>query len=480
MRSSVAPLEGNKVKLSVEVDEAEFDKALDAAFRKIAREVRIPGFRPGKAPRRLLEARLGAGAGREQALRDAIPSYLAEAVREHDVDVIATPQVDITAGEEEGPITFDATVEVRPTVTVPGYGGLRVEVPSPYADDDEVEQRVQAQLRPHGELNDVDRPAATGDYVTLDLAAERDGEAVAGLNTEDWLYEVGRGWVTPTLDERLVGATPGDTFEFAGVPSGTEDDADFTVSVKKVQELVLPDLTDEWVQENLDDVESADEWRAQQRAQLDAMHLAQARQQVVDRTALALAELVDQDVPEVMVNAEVNERARTMIGRLQQQGITLEQWLGATGQDPKAFTESLRAEASNAVKVDLALRAVAEAELLEPTDEDIEAEYARIARQVNEKPARVRQAYERNDAVGGLRAELRKRSAMDWLLANVEVVDPDGKSLDRGMLMAAGQDHEHDHDGDVHEGHDHEGHDHSHDHEGHDHAGEPINEETHA
>ncbi len=480
MKSSVAPLEGNKVKLSVEVDEAEFDKALDAAFRKIAREVRIPGFRPGRAPRRLLEARLGAGAGREQALRDAIPGYLAEAVREHDVDVIATPQVDITAGEEDGPITFDATVEVRPTVTVPGYGGLRVEVPSPYADDDEVEQRIQAQLRPHGELADVDRPAATGDYVTLDLAAERDGEPVAGLNTEDWLYEIGREWVTPTLDERLSGATVGDSFEFSAAPSGTEDEADFTVTVKKVQELVLPELTDDWVQENLDDVESADEWRAQQRAQLDAMHLVQARQQLVDRTALALAELVDQDVPEVMVNQEVTERARTMIGRLQQQGITLEQWLGATGQDPQAFTDSLRSEATNAVKVDLALRAVAEAELLEPIDEDIEAEYARIARQVNEKPARVRQAYERNDAVGGLRAELRKRAAMDWLLANVEVVDPDGKSIDGGMLIVAGHDHEHDHQGDEHEGHDHEGHDHSHDREGHDHAGEPINEETHA
>ena len=480
MKSSVAPLEGNKVKLSVEVDEAEFDKALDAAFRKIAREVRIPGFRPGKAPRRLLEARLGASAAREQALRDAIPSYLAEAVREHDVDVIATPQVDITAGEEEGPIIFDATVEVRPTVTVPGYGGLRVEVPSPYADDDEVEQRVQAQLRPHGELADRDGPVDTGDYVTLDLTAERDGEAVAGLNTEDWLYEVGRGWVTPTLDERLIGATPGDTFEFTAAPSGTEEDADFTVTVKKVQALVLPELTDEWVQENLDDVETAEEWRAQQRAQLDAMHLAQARQSLVDRTALALAGLVDQDVPEVMVNAEVNERARTMIGRLQQQGISLEQWLGATGQEPQGFTETLRGEATSAVKVDLALRAVAEAELLEPTDEDIEAEYARIARQVNEKPARVRQAYERNDAVGGLRAELRKRAAMDWLLANVEVVDPDGKPVDRGMLISAGHDHSHDADGHEHQGHDHEGHDHSHDHEGHDHAGEPINEETHA
>ena len=111
MKSSVAPLEGNKVKLSVEVDEAEFDRDIDAAFRVIAKEVRLPGFRPGKAPRRILEARIGLAPAREQALRDGIPQYLAKAVREHDVDIIATPEVDITAGQDDGPVAFDATVE---------------------------------------------------------------------------------------------------------------------------------------------------------------------------------------------------------------------------------------------------------------------------------------------------------------------------------------------------------------------------------
>ena len=196
MKSSVSPLEGNKVKLSVEVDEAEFDKALDAAFRKIAREVRIPGFRPGKAPRRLLEARIGTAPAREQALRDAIPEYLAEAVREHDVDMIATPEVDITAGEDDGPVS------VRRHRRGPAHGhrarlrracGSRC--PRSRPPTRRSTSAIQAQLRPHGELADVDRPAAGGDYVTLDLAASRDGEPVAGLNAEDWLYEVGRGWV---------------------------------------------------------------------------------------------------------------------------------------------------------------------------------------------------------------------------------------------------------------------------------------------
>ena len=161
MKSTLETLEGNKVKLSVNVDEAEFDKDIDQAFRKIAREVRLPGFRAGKAPRRVLEARIGLAPAREQALRDSIPQYLAKAVREHDVDLIATPEVEITSGAEEGPVEFDATCEVRPEITVPGYDGLRVELPAPVATDAEVDEAVQAQLRRHGELPTSSRPAAT-------------------------------------------------------------------------------------------------------------------------------------------------------------------------------------------------------------------------------------------------------------------------------------------------------------------------------
>src|SRR5215207_2307255 len=130
MKSSVEPLEGNKVKLYVEVDESEFDRDIDQAFKAIAREVKLPGFRNGKAPRRVLEARIGLGPAREQALRDSIPQYLAKAVREHDVDLIASPEVEITGGAEEGPIEFDATCEVRPEITVPGYETLQVVLPA--------------------------------------------------------------------------------------------------------------------------------------------------------------------------------------------------------------------------------------------------------------------------------------------------------------------------------------------------------------
>jgi trigger factor len=210
MRSTVEPLEGNKVKLSIEVDESEFDKAIDSAFRKIAREVRIPGFRPGKAPRRILEARLGGGVGREQALRDALPEYYVDAVKEHDVDVIAAPDIEITAGQDDGPVTFDAVVEVRPRIDVPGYGGLRVELPRPDASDEEIDGQVDRLRDQFAELEEVDRPATAGDVVTISLHGEEEGEPVPGLQADDYAYRVGAGTIAAELDTELDGASVGD------------------------------------------------------------------------------------------------------------------------------------------------------------------------------------------------------------------------------------------------------------------------------
>ncbi|NIR34808.1 MAG: trigger factor, partial [Actinobacteria bacterium] len=164
IESSLELLDDGKVKLTVEVDESEFDAAVDAAFRRIAKEVRMPGFRPGKAPRKLLEAQFGHQIGREEALREALPDYYARAVVHHDVDVIASPEIEITAGQEEGRVAFDAVVEVRPTVEVAGYNGLRVEIPRPTASDDEIDEQLERMRTQFAEFEPVERPAADGDH----------------------------------------------------------------------------------------------------------------------------------------------------------------------------------------------------------------------------------------------------------------------------------------------------------------------------
>ena len=452
------------VKLSLTVDEAEFDRNIDQAFRKIANEVRLPGFRAGKVPRKVLEARIGLAPAREQALRDAIPEYLARAVREHDIDLIATPEVEITAGEEDGPVSFDATCEVRPEITVPGYGGLRVELPAPQATDEDIDQALKAELRRHGSLIDVDRAAEAGDHVTLDLAGTRDGEPVIGLTTEDWLYEIGQGWVAPEFDAELIGSVTGAELAFTATPNGTSEPADFAVTVKNVQEMVLPELTDEWVDENIGEFDTVEGYKASIGDRIDEQKLGQARNVFVERVTSALAELVEIDAPEAMVNGDLQARVQNTVQQFQAQGISIDQWLQATGQDSASFVEALRVQSTKAVKVDLALRAVATAEGLEVSDDDREREYERIAMQVRQKPAQVRKAYEANDAVADLTAQILKTKALDWLLHHAEVVDPDGQPIDRELVIG------HTHDDHDHDDHDHDDHDHDHDdHEGHDH-----------
>ena len=435
VKSTIESLEGNKVKLVVEIDEVEFDRNIDDAFRKIAKQVRIPGFRQGKAPRKLLEAQIGLDAARAQALQDSIPEYLAQAVRTHHVDLIATPDVKVTQGEESGPIAFDATCEVRPEITVPGYDGLRVELPSMTVADGEVEDAVNSERKRHGKLTDVDRPIAKGDNVSLDLTGTRDGAPVPGLNVEDWMYEVGKAWVSPSFDDKLIGAKIGDRIEYTEAPNGTSDDALITIVVKKVQELVLDDLTDDWVSSNVAEFDTVEAWKTSIRERLGEIKLSQARSVFVERTTSALAQLVEVEAPEVMVSNDLQARVRNMVEQFQAQGISLDQWLSVTGQSTQGFVDAMREESVKAVKIDLALRAVAAARGIEASEDDLAAELDRIAMQLGRKVAQVRKAYEQNDAMDDLAAQIRKSKAVDWLLRNSSLVDADGNSVDAKVLF---------------------------------------------
>ena len=435
VKTIIETLEGNKVKVSVEIDEVEFDRNIDQAFRKIAQEVRIPGFRQGKAPRQLLEAQIGTGAARSQAIQDAVPEYLSQAVRENKIDLIATPSIEVTKGEVEGVVGFDATCEVRPVITVGGYKGLRVELPSIEVKDSEVDDAIRSEQSRHGKLEDVDRAIAKGDHVSLDLSGVREGAPVPGLNVEDWAYEVGKAWVSPSFDDKLIGKKVGDKVEYTEAPNGTTQDAEMTVVVKKVQEMVLEELNDEWVSSHVAEFDTVDAWKSTLRKRLEDMKLNQARGVFVDRTTTALAELVEVDSPEAMINSDLQSRVRGTVEQFQAQGIALEQWLSATGQSTEAFIESLRGESVKAVKIDLALRAVALAEAFESDADDLEAELSRIATQAGRKLAQVRKLYEQNDAIAELEAQIRKSKAVDWLLRNSTLVDADGNSISADILF---------------------------------------------
>lgn len=432
MRTAVEPLEGNKVKLSVEVEESEMDSAVDAAIRRIARDVRIPGFRPGKAPRRLLEAKLGPDAVRQEALRDALPDFYARAVRESAIDVIAPPEIDITEGESSGSLAFDAVVEVRPKISVPGYQGLRVTVVDPRITDEEIERQIDRMRAQFGELKAVERPVAEGDFVTIDISGTRDGEPAPGLTAEDYLYEVGTGSVVADLDQNLVGAEAGAELTFTS-DVGSEDPVDFTIRLKEVKERILPEVDDEWASE-ASEFETVEDLRADIAKRLQNMKRVQAAMSIRDETVRALVELVDEDPPAPLVSSEMEHRLRDLVHRLEHQGISFAQYLEATGQDQDQVIEGLRSAATESVKADLALRAVADAENIEATDEDVENEVEQLAAQMEQSPTELMLQLERADQVPAVRSDIRKSKALGWLVEHVEVVDPEGNPIDRADL----------------------------------------------
>jgi len=436
MKATVETLEGNKVKVSVEVEEAEFESEVDAAFRRIAKEVRIPGFRPGKAPRKVLEAQFGSGFAREEALRHALPEYYSQAVRDNEVDVIAPPEIDITAGEAEGDVSFDAVVEIRPSIDISGHGELTVTITSPVVSDEEVDEQIERLRQSFAELEVVDRPAKDGDNVTIDIAGWEDDEPVSGLTADDYLYEVGAGAVVAEIDDQLRGAKVGDILEFDAEHPDPDSDATLRlrILVKEIKEKVLPEVDDEWANE-ASEFETVEELREDLRKRASTTRIVMAQMGLRNGAAQAAGELVAEEaVPEPMIAAEMEHRLQDMLLRLQAQGMDFEGYLAATGQEQTAVVEELREAAVLASRADLALRGVAEAEGLEVTDEDVEEELAKLAERVDQTPEEVRAALEEGGQLPAVRSDLRKRKALDWLVANVQVVDEEGNPIDRADL----------------------------------------------
>ncbi len=436
VKSSVESLEGNKVKVIVEVTEEEFDRDLDIAFKRLAREVKLPGFRPGKAPRKVIEARIGSEYARSEAFREGLPSYYAEAVKELDVDVIAPPSIDITEGEETGPITFEAEVEVRPELEITGYESLEVEIPSPVLSESDLDEAVDRLRAGYGELVAVDRAAANGDRVKVDIAAVHEGEPVAGLTADDYTYEIGMEAVVPELDAQLTGSKAGDTLEFeAEHPAEEEEEKlQFTVTVKEVLEMELPEATDEWAVQNTE-FETMEELREDYRTRLGTSRINQANAARGSRVAEAIAALVDgDDLPDAMVEHEMERRAQDLSLRLQAQGIDFEQYLQFSGQPREAVIGELQATADTAARLDLALRSIAVAENIEASDEELEVELERVSTEIGRTVEDVRAQFESVGQLSEVRWDLRKAKALDWVSERTKVVDPDGNEVSEESL----------------------------------------------
>jgi len=433
MRSTAEVLEGNKVKLTVEVDEDELQKAIQDTFRRLQREVAVPGFRPGKVPRRLIEVRLGGKAIREEVIRTALPDYYAQAVEEAALDTIAPPEIDITSGEEEGPLAFDAVVEVRPRVSIPGYEGLIVTVPSPEAAESEVDDQINRMREQFAELSEVERPAHAGDVATVDVQAMRDGEPVEDLSTFDFVYEIGTGMLAEGADEALQGAKAGDILEIdaAEAPGGA---AKLKILVKQVREKVLPEADDTWASD-ASEFDTLEDLRGDLRKRMTALKTLQARLALREQAVEALAALVQDDMPNTLVSEATERLLGSFVRRLDERKVTLDQYLEATGQEPDQLVAELKTQAESQVKADLALRALADAEQLEVSDDEMAAEIARLAAETNRSPREVARQIAEGAGLERLRSDIRYSKSVTWLVEHVEVVDEQGNPMDRALLL---------------------------------------------
>jgi trigger factor len=434
MRAAAEPLEGNMIRLTVEVDETEVDRAIDGAVKTIAGQARVPGFRPGKVPRRVLEARMGgAKALRSEALREALPNFYAQAVSDTDAEPIAAPQISITSGEEEGPVAFEALVEIRPEVSIPGYAGLVVTIPSPRVTDDDIDEQIRILRENNAELNDVERPAADTDSVTIDVhATDESGAEVIAV--DDYVYEVGRGTINAEFDEQLRGASVGDVLEFSA-PIRGEETGDYEVVLKSVREKILPDATDQWASDN-SEFQTIDALRDDLRERIKQLKLYEITATRREKVLEAVAELVDDDdVPPALVNEDVQNRLHELAHRLEEQGVTYDQFVEASGRTSDELMEQLKGEAKQRAKVDLALRAVAEAESLEVSSEEFDRGLQTMAERMNVDVDELRGRLERNGRITEVRSEQRKAIALDWLIDHVALVDEEGEPIDPEDLV---------------------------------------------
>jgi trigger factor len=368
-------------------------------------------------------------------LREGLPEYYSRAVVEHEVDVIAAPEIEVTAGHEAGPVVFDAVVEVRPKIELTGYQNLRVEVPSPTVTDEEVDAQVDRLRRQFGELQAVDRAAVDGDHVTIDIAGSIAGEPVEALGVDDYLYEVGSAAVVAELDEHLRGAKVGDivVFDAAHPDPEVTDPITFRVLVKDVKEQVLPEITDEWASES-SEFETVDELRADLTNRVGSIKRVQAMLALREGVVDSLVKLVDDEPPAAMIDGEVQRRIEDLAHRLSHQGASIDQYLAATGTAPEDLLNELRAQGESAVKADLAIRAVIEAEGITADDDELTAEIERIAARVEQPVDDVRAQLERGGQLSAVRSDVTRGKALEWLADRAEVVDQEGVVIDRSLL----------------------------------------------
>ncbi|UUI38251.1 trigger factor [Oceanobacillus oncorhynchi] len=416
--------EGNKGVLTFEVSVEDFDQALDQAFKKVSKDVQIPGFRKGKIPRSIFEKRFGVESLYQDAVDIVLPSAYSKAVDEAEIFPIAQPSIDIDQIEKGQPLVFTAEVEVKPEVKLGEYKGLEVEEKSVEVTDEDVEQEIENLRERQAELVvKEDSEIEDGDTAVIDFEGFKDGVAFEGGQGENHSLEIGSGQFIPGFEEQLIGKKAGDETEVEiTFPEEyhAEDlagqDAVFKVKIHEVKAKELPELDDEFAKDVDEEVETLDELKAKKREELETNKKQQAENEQREELLQQASDNIKVEIPEAMVDTEVNQMVREFEQQLQMQGMTLEMYSQFSGQDENALKEQMREDAEKRVKTNLTLEAIAEAENLEATEEDIDAELEKMGSMYGVEKEQLLQML--GGSTETLENDLKMRAAIEFLAEN--------------------------------------------------------------
>jgi len=436
LKSTVETLSPTRVRLAVEVPFDELKPSLDKAYASIAKQVRVPGFRPGKAPARIIDQRVGRAAVLDEAVQDAVPRAYSAAVQENDVRVLGQPEIELTKLEDGDSLAFTAEVDVRPAVTLPPYDGIAVTVDDAEVTDGQVDEQVSALRDRFAVLKAADRPVAEGDYVSIDLRATVDGEEVPGGSTTGLSYEVGGGSLMSGLDEALVGMSAGEERQFTTELVGGElagQTADVSVTVRSVKEKELPALDDEFAQ-TASEFDTLAELRADVRERLGRVRALEQGAQARDKVLEALLEATEVPMPESVLRGEVEWRQHDIGHQLEGAGLDLDAYLSAEGRSREDFDEEVQRNSETAVKTQLLLDAVADAEQLGVSDAELTEHVIAQAARYGVSPQEFAQQLTEAGNLPALVSDVRRSKALATVLDRATVTDGSGRPVDLSAL----------------------------------------------
>lgn len=428
MAANWEKVENNQGVLTVEVDASQVDAALDQAFKKVVQKVQVPGFRKGKIPRKMFEARFGVESLYQDALDILLPNAYGQAVREAGIEPVDRPEVDVAQMEKGKNLIFKATVTVKPEVKLGDYKNLSIEEKEFTVSDESVDAELKRMQERHAELVAVEEGAAQNtDLAVIDFEGFQDGVAFEGGKAEDYSLELGSGTFIAGFEEQVVGMNVGEEKEITVTfpeeyhsPNLAGKEAVFKVKLTSLKRKNLPALDDEFAKD-VSEFDTLEELKADTKKKLEDKTAQEKDQYVREQLVLKAAENAEIELPEVMVEHELDQMVSEFGQRLQYQGMTLELYYQFSGMDESQLRDQLRADATSRVRTSLTLEAIGKAENIEATEEDVTAELEKLAATYGRPADELRKIFSAQDGMAALYRDVQTRKTVDFLVAESKV-----------------------------------------------------------